>query len=112
VLRPRYRMTVQGWMAAVLAVGLLLGTERLLRRRARFLEIADAHASRAYDYGAGRDGLCPVDEWYDERGMPRDEWFVRCDHIRDHSLSLERKYRYAAAHPWLAVEADPPFPAR
>jgi hypothetical protein len=112
VVRRRCGITIRRWMAAVLALAVLFCTDRLMTRRAHFLRLADAHASRAHDYGAGRGGLCPVDDWYDERGMPTDDWFAHCDRIRDYSTSMERKYRSAAARPWLAVKADPPFPTR
>jgi hypothetical protein len=39
------------------------------------------------------------------------EHFARLfERNREHYAALERKYRYAAAHPWLGVEPDPPEP--
>jgi hypothetical protein len=30
--------------------------------------------------------------------------------LRVHFEQLGRKYRYAAAHPWLPIDPDPPIP--
>jgi hypothetical protein len=109
--RVRFAICRSMWAIAVLAV--LLGatreTQRLLRRRHHFLELAEAHASRAYDYGEGRNGMCFKDEFYQGDHLKVD-YLRHLDQIRDLATALERKYRYAASYPWLEVEADPPWP--
>jgi hypothetical protein len=106
---PLTRFTSRRLITAVVIVALLLKTERLLKRRAYFLGLAEAHGSRRYDYGEGRGFVCPNDQWYDGDVIKK-EWWTYCDRVSDHSAALERKYRYAAAFPWLEVEPDPPWP--
>jgi hypothetical protein len=43
---------------------------------------------------------------FDENGVITEEF----EKQRVYDAALERRYPYAAAHPWLAAEADPPEP--
>jgi hypothetical protein len=104
------RLTIRRMMATVTIVALICEAERLSRWRAHFLELAEAHASRKYDYGEGRGFICPKDEWYVD-GRIRPEWWTLCDQTRDRSAALEMKYRRAALFPFLPVPPDPPWPA-
>ena len=104
------RPTVRQMMATVALVALILEAERLRRWRVHFLELAEAHASRKYDYGEGRGFVCPRDEWYVD-GRIRPEWWTQCDQMRDWGAALERKYRRAALLPFLPVPPDPPAPS-
>jgi len=83
---------------------ILIDGEWLLERRSFLLGQAEAWASRAYDYGEGRGGLCFSVDVSSERLS------VFCDRVSDLSVQLERKYRYAADHPWLSVGPDPVVP--
>jgi hypothetical protein len=104
----RVRMSVRRWLIASAIIATLLGCEHLLRLRARYLEIANAEASRVYDYGEGRGFHCAREEWLDQAGNFTPKFHVFCDEVRDRAAKLERKYRFAASHPWLVVEPDPP----
>jgi len=90
-------------------MGLAVEARRLQRRRERFLALAEGHASRRYDYGVGRYDLCFGDEYYERRALKHD-FLKYLDVLRDHYADLEQKYRYAAFHPWVHVERDPPEP--
>lgn len=103
-------MRLRRLMVAILVVAVLSGFMRLMRRRSYFLDLAEAHASRKYDYGKGRGFVCPNDDWY-EGDRIKPEWWEFCDKMRDWSGDLEQKYRKAASQPWLSVEPDPPDPA-
>jgi len=86
-------------MLAVAVVGLLIGTERLVERRAYFLTRAEVEADRANDLIMGR--ACLREEFKKE-GFP--------EKLRDHYLGLARKYRLAANRPWLPIEPDQDLP--
>lgn len=103
------------WLMIMIAiVGLLAGGVRLWMRRMEFLEIAEAHASRVYDYGENRVAICWKDEFLEVdttgRTRPKKEFAKHLDACTDHFAELERKYRYAASHPWLQMQPDPPSP--
>jgi hypothetical protein len=109
---PRLTCSTRGLLILTLLLGLPAGGVKLWMRRMAFLELAEAHASRVYDYGENREAGC----WRDEFLLddPKDGTRLKkafAEHLdvaRDHFAELERKYRYAASHPWLAVEPDPP----
>jgi hypothetical protein len=110
----RLRFTVRRAMVAVATVGIIIGIANMLRRRVSFLELAEAHASRVYDYGEGREETCLRDEIVDidakgQRRMKK-RFAEYLDVLTDYYANLEHKYRYAASHPWLGVEPDPPHP--
>jgi hypothetical protein len=80
------RFTVRRLMVAVALVAVLIGTARVLDgRRRRFARLANDYGLKAIeDRKAGRAGR---------------------------NLQQFEKYIYAAHHPWLPVEPDPPGPA-
>ncbi len=100
------------WSIAILAILLAAAWEtlRLLKRRQHFLELAEAHASRAFDYGEGRNSMCFKPEFFDD-GHLKSDFLRHLDRSSAHWSALERKYRHAASHPWLEVESDPPAPS-
>jgi hypothetical protein len=97
--RSSMRFTIRRTMLAVAAAGVILGAERLSQRRAYFLERAAVDADRASDFDMGR--VCLADEF------DNDAVYVK---LRAHWAAMARKYRLAAARPWLPVEPDPPQP--
>ena len=102
-------MRLRSLRVAILIVAVLSCSVTLMRRRSYFLALAEAHASRKYDYGENRGDICPTNNWYDgDRIKPG--WHEYCDRVRDWSSALEQKYRKAASQPWLTVEPDLPPP--
>src|SRR5258708_8668020 len=87
--------TTRRLMIAIAFVALLIGTERLLKRRAHFLGQAEAHAMRGYDYGEGRGFIFPREEWYDG-DKNNEEWWGWCDKIRRRRRAVVIKDRLAA----------------
>jgi hypothetical protein len=107
---PRVRFRVRTMMIVVAGVALLSGSERLQERRVRFSHLADDWASRAFDWRVNRGARCYRDELLGADGELKKEAVEWLDECCAHFDALERKYRYAASHPWLAVEPDPPTP--
>jgi hypothetical protein len=105
---PGLNMTIQGWMALTCLVAILLWCDRFWKRRAHFLDVAEAHASRVYDYGEGRGMLCC--DGAAMQGLSNEEISLFMDQSAIFFAKLEQKYRFAAAHPWLPVAPDPPWP--
>jgi hypothetical protein len=97
-------------MGVVAVAGLVFGFATLLARRARFLGLVEAHSSRVFDYGVNREAGCWKDEFRDASGRLTEDFCKRLDVSRDYYAALERKYRFAADHPWIVVEPDPPHP--
>jgi hypothetical protein len=97
-------------MGVVAVAALVFGLARLMAQRASFLGLAEAHASRVCDYGVGRDERCWKDEFRDANGRLTEDFCKQLDVSRDYYAALERKYRFAADHPWIVVEPDPPRP--
>ena len=94
----------------VALVALTFYAQSLWKWRAHYLNLAEAHASRKFDYGENRGFLCPMYEWLDADGEIRPEWWTMCDQMRDWGAALERKYRCLALFPFLPVPPDPPAP--
>jgi hypothetical protein len=92
-------------MMITAASAILMGSERMVSRRACFLRRAEAWASRAHDFTENRGLICLKDE-----SLNRERRSIYIDRMRDLSATLERKYRRAASRPWLRVDPDPPFP--
>jgi hypothetical protein len=90
---PRVRFTVRRLMVAVVIVGLMLGLGAwMARRSAEFRKRAESHMRTVrVMYSIGR---------WKPRGFDRNAWAWR----------MGEKYAYAASHPWLPVEPDPPEP--
>jgi hypothetical protein len=101
-------------MGTVGILAVLLGVtseaRRLLQRRQHFRALAEAHASRRYDYGEGRGDLCFSDKSYEGNRL-KEDFSRHLDRFCDHWAILERKYREAASHPWREIGPDPPPPA-
>jgi hypothetical protein len=95
----RVRFTVRRTMIAVAVVALGGWGVRLAQWRAYCLTRAEVDASRAEDYAMRT--ACLRDE-YNRPGMYQ--------RLHDHWAALARKYRGAAARPWLPVAPDPPQP--
>jgi hypothetical protein len=86
-------------MILVAIVALLMGVERLAKRRAYFLTLAEVEADRAHDY----EMCIPcLNEKYDKPGMYQK--------LAAYFAEKAQRYRRAAACPWLPVEPDPPEP--
>lgn len=90
---PSIRFTIQRMMVIV-AVGacILWATVVLQERRRRFLRIASEHEKELRLLHSYYVYYYPFEiiEWLDE---------------------MKKKYEYAAAHPWLPIESDPPVPS-
>jgi hypothetical protein len=98
-------MNLRRWMMITGLFALLMGSERLVSRRACFLRRAEAWASRVHDYSENRGLICLKEESLDPERRS-----IYLDRMRDLSATLERKYRTAASRPWLRVDPDRPFP--
>jgi hypothetical protein len=96
---PRVRMTLRRLMAVVAAVAVLLAVGVTLRKRSQaFDRIAHEHGLRTEMRSSASDtwGHTKLLQYY--KRLWRDAQFHR---------RMYEKYRYAASHPWLPVEADP-----
>ncbi len=106
-------MSTRHWIKVVFFVGILLAaslhTCRLFKRRAHYLALVEAHESRRIDYGEGRGDMC-IDGIYFENGELKPAFSRYLDELSNYFGLLERKYRYAASHPWLTIPPDPPAP--
>jgi hypothetical protein len=110
---PRVRFTVRRVMVAVAVAAVILGTERLAKRRAEYGRQAEHHEATlgilalvrgegVYPYcGLGITGI-PLR--YDAETAPL---HARC--VSYHTRMM-RKYRRAMWLPWLAAGPDPPLP--
>jgi hypothetical protein len=103
MLGPRFRLRTL--MLGVVVMATLIGTERVLRRRAAYLERAQRYAKLEAWFSRSAEGWAPgqatspgVAEFY--RGVA-----ARYGRLR-------AKYERASACPWLAVEPDPPIRER
>ena len=110
------RMTTRRWMMAVAGVCLILTGGVCLGRRAVFLGLADRHARAARFWDVRRqryleDGT-PIfnGAFFDSDGTVKKPYGREFERTSERYAALGRKYEYAAAHPWLSVEADPPGP--
>ncbi len=107
---PRFKLRTLLLMVALFAVALAVVVE-ISQRRNRFQRLADDHWKQTL--------LLPEDQIdingysYVENQATRTKIYTG-KNMRDidyHDL-LYRKYEYAASHPWLPVEPDPPPPAK
>ncbi len=97
----RVRLSIVQLMVVVAVVGLSVWAELMWQRRAFMLERALVAEDRASDFVEQRDCLDRY-EGTDRLGMYR--------RLADHWTAIARKYRHAAARPWLLIEPDPPQP--
>jgi hypothetical protein len=92
--RPPYRIRTRSLLTLVALVAFALGGVRWMERRA-------SHFRRlALDY---RDSAKMSEIAFAVGNRQFGPWAVQ-------QRKLQRKYEYAAAHPWLPVPADPPPP--
>jgi hypothetical protein len=109
-------MTTRRWMMVVMVVSLILGSWKCLQRRAAFLELADQNAWLAEHWNVHRqrylDSGTPMfnELFFDSDDVMKEPYFTEFQADSKRHAALARKYRYAAAHPWLPVEPDPPKP--
>jgi hypothetical protein len=101
---PRVRFTVRRMMIVVGLAALVMWVGRTLQeRRGRFEKRAQVEA---------RAGLREIMK-YVYRVSPGttvpQSFFEDFPKVRYHE-ALDKKYRFAALHPWLPVEPDPPEP--
>lgn len=99
------QIRVRTLMVAVAAVALLLGADRLLRRRFTFQRRAERHAKLEAWYRRSSLGWAPGD-------VPTPEVARSCLESAAFYGRLRSKYERAAARPWLGVEPDTPPPDR
>jgi hypothetical protein len=112
----RMRMTLRRWMIAVAAASVGLGIWEIERRRDRYRQRA---------YGWQREELLAWDNLIEAshpeqvcvRGgkgaSETQDLPINTERLRQQTLycqRMKRKYEYAARHPWLPVEPDPPRP--
>ena len=98
---------------AILAIlfGASLEAQRLLRRRQHFLEQAEAHTLEKLRLQAwAKAGCASTTSITTAISSKRIFRGISIDYS-DHWAVLERRYRYAASHPWLELEPDPPGPS-
>jgi hypothetical protein len=113
------RITTRRWMIAVAVVAAGLGAWDLTRRRQRYVERASTMAEKEYGseitilVTSGADvNPCHIliPDGFNPLAAPLPADLVS---LRDRFLYFQRmrtKYEYAARHPWLLVEPDPPEP--
>ncbi len=110
------RMTTRRWMMAVATISLVLAAGLCLERRAVFLDLADRNARAAQFWDVHRqrylgDGTPMFNgDFFDSDGTVKPSYGGEFERSSKRYAALGRKYSYAAAHPWLTVEADPPEP--
>jgi hypothetical protein len=106
---PHVQFTLRRLLLAIALLAFIMcltvGAHKLLKRRERFIELAEAHASRRDDFGEGRGSNCFKDEFYNGNVL-KTEVVHYLDELHDHYAALEKKYRYAASHPWIETEPD------
>jgi hypothetical protein len=129
-------MTTRRWMIAAAVVALLISPIQLKRRRDSFLALARYHASQEVLCGdRGRDvkeSIEGFDAWIragdkiargngassillDNTRLKSErasliEAAANCKRATAFHAEMSRKYAYAARHPWLPLEPDPPSP--
>src|SRR5437870_1763631 len=134
-MRPP-RMTTRRWMVAAAVVGLVMGGVQFKRRRDSFFARATYHASQEVlcvdRERAATDSIEEFDAWITvgdriARGDGASSILLDNSHLKSDRASMieaasywkratafhaemSRKYSYAARHPWLPVEPDPPEP--
>jgi hypothetical protein len=101
---PRFHLRTLLVLVAFVAFLLAIGAE-LGRRRSEYLRRAAYHADQGrYGGDVFGDGVVLR---FDPKTRKRD---ITSLAKIEHHARLAEKYQYAAAHPWLPVEADPPEP--
>ena len=114
---PRPRFSLRGLMIAVAIQAVAMGGVAIYHRwqdyRCRSLVYAEFERDEAASLDDGRTGLCGLYRMSlsaeDRRAAVASYRQYRLE-ITAYYRSMRRKYEYAAAHPWIIVEPDPPFP--
>ena len=110
------RMTTRRWMAAVAIIAAVLVVGLCWKRRAFYLALADDHALRARMWDVRKRPLEEPPffrvEFYGTDGTMKEPYASQFAALSGYYAGLERKYRTAAARPWMPVEADAPMPQR
>jgi hypothetical protein len=99
---PRFRFTMRRLMVVVLALSLTFGMAVMLLRRAEYRRQAISWEGIARLAKDDLDGHGPGVQL----GVDPKESRL----LFTYYDSLRQKYEYAASHPWLSVEPDPPNP--
>jgi hypothetical protein len=108
-------MTVRKWVLAVAAAAPILAVTVGIQRRARYLEKYRSYKLPEILSGIRRDEKIDGVSWlarfyFDADGNLKREYLNRFKTQQAYYSGLRRKYRYAADHPWIYVEPDPPSP--
>jgi hypothetical protein len=127
-------MTIRQWMVAMVVMALAVGAASLDRWSRDYRRRAEFHARMESTYEEKwRGGIARMEKSAKmvdklERQLPPDFPLVSYrDHVERFVLEIReraaanaqrgayhaamaRKYRYAALHPWLTIEPDPPEP--
>ncbi len=142
---PRFHFAIRTLMIAVATVAVMLAAgisaQRIMQRRARFLQKAAWHAVQARDWlrsgpstlasdekrlieaelaveAGPRDG--PLAEYLAQDAADmrsrlegtRRGYVPHSREMADYHEQMRRKYQLAASRPWLSVDPDPPPPPR
>jgi hypothetical protein len=110
---PRFRLRTL--LVAVAVAAVAMGAMLMLQRAAAYRRLAERHAERERMHRDSAALATAEAEDLAERGSADGAalWRERVDDNAAkaaRSAELSRKYLHAAAHPWLAVEPDPPPP--
>ncbi len=132
-MRPP-RMTIRQWMIAMVVTALAVGAVSLdrwsrdYRRRAEFhARMESTHEEKSRKALTRMEKSAKIVDGLERQlppDLPRGSFSDTVEHfvleIRERAVAdaqrgayhaaLARKYRYAASHPWLPVEPDPPPP--
>ena len=109
-------MTTRRWMIAAGIVAVTLAAWRCMERRAYYLGRVKAAALLEQRYSHRRNVMLSTGEYlinesfFDADGNMKPNFATILDQWHAYYAGLVRKYRYAASHPWLAVEPDLPPP--
>jgi hypothetical protein len=103
---PRLRFTLRRMMVAVVIAGIafggLAGLLRMGQRTQRLRAVAREHRQREIVNSLTLQGLAM--QGAASPGIERHRM------LAEYHRALNLKYEYAARHPWLTVEPDPPMP--
>jgi hypothetical protein len=113
---PRVRLTVRELIFVVTVAGIGAGFEvRLMQRRARFLDLASAHASQVvplvHTWALTAPRRICIEGWETANGRVYSaQEGALIERKNEWHRTVSAKYRLAANRPWLPVEPDPPEP--
>jgi hypothetical protein len=108
------RLTLRTLMILVAVVSLGLGAKALQRRSAYLQNLARVHEEQARFYrshadlwGRHQDGGC-MELPLGASGKDDDAGAARCRRQAAYHAKLGEKYAYAASHPWIRIQPEPP----